>query len=520
MKGVRLTALTRPWGLLDDRAQRGATSEQEAVSLSTGAVWLYTDAPDGPLIDERPRVCCLIGPVREEERLYAVPFPQRGTRVFSVTAGDCRLVLDCSKIPSRPSENLEPANAEGERAKALLDRVKSVWARLRDVEAALADPERIWLRLTELWLGGAGQRDPGMDIIVQQASRLRPTLDLLDRAPRRILRRTRQMVPLARVQEVDRRSMVWLIRQPGESIAERAGDRQRIQAVVREENFNTLENRVLLSYARMANYVARDYRNRNERAIPSARLRRVVEFGKRCRALDRDLQDRGVTEASADATPNFVLQNNPNYHLVWQSWQELLQRGRILDELWRWQARSWEEFCALLVIIALQSRPDARMVAVSPLEFREEQQQGCWIEHVNPLAVFYLSSSRVTVEVSYRARHTGAVLPPFGAPIWLRLGRIDSNEVLVRWAIWPVWDAEGGLDPGEADRLTQLPPYGQRESVRGGITLRPAPEGAQVEQDCRPGAGCFTVGTSGTALKAGIEQLGRFLQDYVLEGVG
>jgi len=58
-----------------------------------------------------------------------------------------------------------------------------------------------------------------MDIIVRHARLLPPTLDVLDRAPRR----THEMIPLARAQEVDRRAMMWLIRQPGESIAERAG---------------------------------------------------------------------------------------------------------------------------------------------------------------------------------------------------------------------------------------------------------------------------------------------------------
>ena len=481
------------------------------------AGWLYTDAINGPVINGRRNVCCREFFVGKDDWTHAIPVPLRNTGLLTATAGDSKLCLDLSSLPERPQDNVEPENPEQQLAKVVLDRVKSVWARLRDVEAALGDPERIWLRLTELWLGEEVQRDPEMDAIVKQARLLGPTLDVLDRAPRRILRRTRRMVPLSRVQEVDRQSMAWLIRQPGETIAERGGDRQRIQAVVREENFNTLENRVLLSYAQMAHHVARDYRDRHRGIVRSARVRRVGEFGRRCGVLERDLRARGVAEASTDVTPNFVLQNNAHYRLVWDSWDELLKRRRILDELWRWQARSWEEFCALLVVVALQSREDARMVAVSPLVFLEEQRQGCWINHVNPLAVFYLPGSGVTVEVSYRMRG-GQVLAPFGAPIWLRLGRIGSGEFLSRWAIWPVWDAKGGLAEGEADQLAKLLPYGRRESVKGGITLRPTADGQGVDQHCRRDAACFTVGTSGRALKDGIEQLGRFLRDSVLEG--
>jgi hypothetical protein len=114
------------------------------------------------------------------------------------------------------------------------------------------------------------------------------------------------------------------------------------------------------------------------------------------------LAERGVIEATADAAPNFVLQNNANYRKVWDAWVDLLRRGRIVDDLWRWQARSWEEFCALALMVALQSIPSARAIATSPLEFREEQEQGCWVRHVNPLAVIFLPEQNITVEVTAR----------------------------------------------------------------------------------------------------------------------
>ena len=72
-----------------------------------------------------------------------------------------------------------------------------VWARLRDVESAIADPASLWKRLGELLLAEDTATNPEMDIIVRQARRLLPTLELLDRAPRRILRRTHRMIPLS-----------------------------------------------------------------------------------------------------------------------------------------------------------------------------------------------------------------------------------------------------------------------------------------------------------------------------------
>jgi hypothetical protein len=354
-----------------------------------------------------------------------------------------------------------------------------------------------------------------MDIIVRHSRSLPTILDQLERSPRRILRRTHRMVPLGRVQELDRKAMAWLARQPGQTMAERGGDRQRIQAVAREESFNTLENRVLLSYATIAGAVAREYRERHRDAAHSERLARVRGFGLRCAAMGRGLRERGVLAAAADAVPNFVLQNNPSYHMVWLAWCELLRRRRELDKLWRWQARSWEEFCAMLVVVALQSIPGARMLAVSPLVFREDQDKGCWIDHVNPLVAVYVPEQRVIAEVSYRMG-AGKVLSHFGAPIWIRLGRIDSAEFLSRWAVWPIWHARGGLEPGEPDEVAALLHAGQTEMVKGGITIRPALPGSDADLDWVPNAGCFAVGASGSALKTGIEELRDFMSVVVL----
>jgi len=136
------------------------------------------------------------------------------------------------------------------------------------------------------------------------------------------------MMPVSRVQEVDRRSMLWLTRQPGETLAERAGPAQRIQAVARFESYDTLENRVLHSYASLARREALDYCDRYKRAAGGVRHNAVAAFAKRCQRLHRRLseEDRQVGEARPDVTPNFVLQNNPHYNAIWNAWHALLRR--------------------------------------------------------------------------------------------------------------------------------------------------------------------------------------------------
>ena len=444
-----------------------------------------------------------------------MPIPLHASKGMTVNVGTSSMRLAFDAIPDRPDERLTPTTDSQHEALVLLDRVKAVWARLREVESAIADPATIWSRLSELWLADDPAANPEMDVIVEQARSLLPTLEQLDRAPRRVLRRTLHMIPLSRVQEVDRRGIMWLVRQPGETMAERAGGRQRIRAVAREENFNTLENRVLRSYALLVATLSREYLEKHKRAASSPRVAAVRQFGKRCRQLEADLAEREVGEANTDATPNFVLQNNVNYRKVWDAWRELINRKRIVDELWRWQARSWEEFSAIALVLAVQSIPGARAIATSPLIFQEEQEDGCWLRHVNPLAVFFLPEQNVTVERIYRGSRE-RILQMFGAPIWLRFGRIGDNTFLRRWAVWPIWHATGGLRHADMHSIAQLLPHGHGELVRGGITIRPVPPSADAQSEHTDEVGCVTIGASGGSLREGIGLLRELLVATIL----
>ena len=506
----------RPWAWLDPTGNRYVDAVgRHSVIHSHGAGWLCAEELSAIHIDGRR-----IGSeshadfsVAKDRHVIALPLPLRHGRPQAITAGDKSFAIDGHALPERPADGAIPNDDAQRRAKALLDRVKSVWARIREVEEVLATPATMWQRLESIWLNGA-QADPEMDVIVRQARDLPTVLEHLYKAPRRILRRTSRMMPLGRVQEMDRNAMLWLARQPGETIAERAGDRQRIQAIAREEHFNTLENRVVLSYARLAREIARDYVQRHNHSS-SRRIQQVRSFHERCWRLERDLLTNGVQAASADVTPNFVLQNNWHYHQVWTAWHELLRRHRALDDLWRWQARSWEELSAMITIVAVQSIPGAQPIALSSIIFRDEQDRGCWIDHVNPVAVFFLQRHQAVLEISYRQFTSPTAPATFGAPIWLRVGRLNRQEVLSRWAVWPLWSADGGLLSGETDEVGHLLTLGRSENLRGGIILRPTQQDASAEVLTSGRVSCLTLGADGQALADGIANLRRIIIDQV-----
>lgn len=504
----------RPWAMVDLHRRHRAMLESDTAIVPAAhraALWLYLPAGEEALVNGRAGTGERVpgfGNGGSGRDLLLFPLPLASTPKVSIRSAGHTVQLEWPELPDRPPSAKEPQTELEHRSYRLMLRALNVWDRLHDVDTALADPARLWPNLTQLWTQPSSVVEPRMDIIVRHAFALTRVLDQLERAPRRILRRTHEQVPLSRVQELDRRAMTWLVRQPGDTLAERAGDRQRLLAVAREENYDTLENRVLRAYGELAALVARDYVARNRSKAESRRARRVADFGKRCRRLSHDLASRGVRLAEAGISPNFVLQQNATYREIWGGWQDLLRMEQEKDDIWRWQVRSFEEFCALAVVVGLERIPDARLIAAAPLVFRDEQYRGSWVAHDNPFVVIHLPAKGFVVEIRYRMRQPSAALADFGAPIWVRVGRINEvDRVLANVPVWPVWDATGGLVENEAEELDRVVAVGARAQVVSGLVLRPVPADGQAERERSGRATVATIGVEGEALRQGLEAL-------------
>ena len=100
------------------------------------------------------------------------------------------------------------------------------------------------------WLEEESKReDPPYDPIVEIAENSWGIVDRLLSYPRRILRE-REQVPLGQLEEIDEACMRWMVRQPGRNLAEPHSSQQTLLGIVRRDNFDTLENRVLGFYDR------------------------------------------------------------------------------------------------------------------------------------------------------------------------------------------------------------------------------------------------------------------------------
>lgn len=496
----------------------------EVPAGHAGPALLYHRQATPPLVDGHHDTAETVAPMLErgaagvaqhhiDTNLSLLPFSVRRIPGYAIATdvGLCRLLWP--DAPERPPAGHVPQNNSEKVALDLMLRAEAVWDRIGDVEDALADPACLWENLRRRWKE-LGAREPRMDVVVRHAQELPRILDTLEARPRRILRRVNRQLPIGRVQEIDRRAMLWLARQPGHTLAERAGDQQRVLAVAREENFDTLENRVLGAYGELAHRHCREYLDRNRTRRQTRRARLVEAYGDRCARMARELAERGVRQAAPGVTPNFVLQQNPHYHRIWDAWHELLDREREKDELWRWQARSWEEFCAIAVVVALIGVPGARLVASAPLWFRDEHRRGCWIETDPPLGVVYLPLSGLIVEVQAGPRKDQ--LGGLGAPLWLQVGAVGEAQGFASCvAVWPMWSPFGGLVPTEAEEVRTVLGLAAGTGLKGGLVIRPARSHETSERDAAGNVLALEIGTEGAALRDGLLAMTGFLDRFI-----
>ena len=490
----------RPWSLTTVDREPSPDLERLAPNCP-----VFLEASDIPLLASEAQLAFeggrgshlpeirLARPNRSPLHVYRPPLPAQPGKgmVLSEDAGNT-LCMRWRGVPDRPPSEVDESDSEQCRAAAILTSVRYMAARLDTVrEVARRTPQVLWDRVAEVWLDEQQTLDdPTMDVIVRHARRLnRLLLDIVSH-PRRILARTHRLTPLSRAQEMDRQALLWLSRQPGETFAERAGPGQRILAPVRQEVIDTPENRVLRSLAEESRHIAREWRRQNRQS--GSRLSDVVHYEKLCGRIAHDLEKAAVEQAVPGVRPSYVLQHDARYRRVWAAWQELLRRRRVLDDLWRWQSRTWEEFCLVALTVACVHIVDARMVAASPLRFRSEQSSGSRLIHDSPFAVFWFENRKRNLVLEIIAHRDGCE-PPFpglGVSAWLRL--CDFDMCYQRWI--PVWalhvlSTEDVPLSEEIEGMKRaVARISKNQHIQGGIALRlqlnPDAPVAQSAEEC------------------------------------
>ncbi|QDT04238.1 hypothetical protein K227x_26280 [Rubripirellula lacrimiformis] len=207
----------------------------------------------------------------------------------------------------------------------------------------------------EQWNQVGHSKVPPLSLIVRLADEIPDVLENVCRKPRVILRRQRELELATRIQQVDAACIRWMSRQPGRTLAEKAGPRQRLMAVVRREDCNTPENRVALDLLRRCKRAGEIYIARHNEFEASQRYLKVKTFVKLCDRLIRRSAISAVGKLVGTAQPNYVLQHEERYSVLWDAYQRLVRHEKVTQSTWMWRDRLWSEWLWFGIASSLSS---------------------------------------------------------------------------------------------------------------------------------------------------------------------
>lgn len=236
---------------------------------------------------------------------------------------------------------------------------------------------------------GIESAEPMRALIVDIAYEMHKKLPEIVRAARRALFRERRLLPASRAEETDIACLLWYIKQPGQSMAEKVGPRQRLLGVARQETYNLHENRILKDFLERCAAAGSRYRanavTENPSYSRSKRVQSVQTLASLCKQLGAVPHFEDVSSPNSSTPPNYVLLNDIRYRRVWYWYKRLLRQEQEKDRLWDWQSRTWADIARLLVSSAiiwhlndLQSK-ELRFSTLyqGALRVRGEQLLGC-----------------------------------------------------------------------------------------------------------------------------------------------
>lgn len=539
MTAPDLTLLQVPWGLIG--------SSKTRIDIASSNVRPDTESSVAPLLlsrnhkpvllngDERlPELFVELRPRGGDiRRVWDLPVPLHAAELQTLKfhGWDRPTTLLWQHGVDRPTlSEKDEIDSTGEEPGAPIYRfLRTIRARIQDFETIISAGLDPWDHVPDLWLDPQAPRDPTMDILVRHARTHRANWSDVAEHPRRLLNRRRELVSLSRVQELDVQCMQWLSRQPGETLAERAGGRQRIMALARYENRNILENRVFMDLMVRSVAAARDYLAMNKgrtgrirRPLRTTRLQLIETYKRECRHIQAELAMQGVSRETDSVHPNYVLLYDQRYRHVWTARQEIIRRERVMDELWRWQRRSWAEFCQVAVSASLIWIEGAQCAFASPVLVRAEHNRGHWLAHDDPtIVVAQLQKGWVVEVLSGSSEEVPESARELCASFWLRFTDLKGSgyRYLAVWAVHCVGQATTlrGLVESASEGMHLLRDRGQ---LIGGLVLSSLidPTNPTHMEHTEFVSGC-AFGPHDTQLPTALELLGENIHSRVRDSL-
>ena len=127
--------------------------------------------------------------------------------------------------------------------------------------------------------------------------------------------------------------------------------------------------------------LAREYSRANSAFTSDAKVGWVHDFGQRNGTWRTSEWLRGVGTLHHHPTgPNYPLQFESRYKLVWKTYLRIRREKWVKDDAWAWQRVLWGETGRQLIGCCLRLGNQFKPIAVSTPYYRLESRQGLWTE--------------------------------------------------------------------------------------------------------------------------------------------
>jgi hypothetical protein len=307
-------------------------------------------------------------------------------------------------------------------------------------------------------------------LVVDLAETLLAPLEHITSQPKKVLKRIRDQQRVQLVQEVDMHCLIDLARRPGSTLPEKAGPKQRVLAVTRQETTNVLENRVARHCCELLRRAAGRYLRSHRNVTLSARKDKVADLQQASKRLPQKAAFMEVGHMRSPCRqPNYALLQNIHYARIWQGYTRLVRNEELRESLWRWPRRLWADRVKVYVadtVLAL-AQQSGRSVSVAMAERLVQAAQvhrfGAWMAVDVMPGPFVLGSSFSDSGTLYiidgahadiiDARYAeSSLLCADLLAVWVK-GRV--TRVLPIYATWPSPSDRTDWDREERERIGQ-----------------------------------------------------------------
>ena len=191
------------------------------------------------------------------------------------------------------------------------------------------------------------------------------------------LRRKAELMPIGRIQEMDSYCLRDYIRRPGHSPEEKAGAKQQLMGVMREQNYNTVENKFLVYFAgRLLHLECFRYEQSNDTAYKESvkKLRQTIELFRQS-PLIKNI----VVRHFKLTKPNYVLLQNPIYNSFYRAYQDYVYRRSQKESLWSYRHNLLGDTVYLCLTAALLCFQGVNLNPLANLKTRTSPNYGNYL---------------------------------------------------------------------------------------------------------------------------------------------